>query len=122
LVACRLHCFWLHLTGKRSDMPFAPNVHWSHALRSTIVSTALPRIGSDFNQMSIVSWVATAYILTFDAFRKSRFTVFRSNMLTIASIEPLFSKFSDIFGRKWVLIFGIVIFLLGSVLCGAAKV
>lgn len=38
---------------------------------STIVSTALPRIGSDFNQMSIVSWVATAYILTFDAFRKS---------------------------------------------------
>lgn len=37
---------------------------------STIISTALPRIGSDFNQMSIVSWVATAYILTFDAFRK----------------------------------------------------
>ncbi|KAL0141946.1 major facilitator superfamily domain-containing protein [Mucor lusitanicus] len=73
------------------------------ALDSTIVSTALPRIGSDFNQMSIVSWVATAYILTFDAF------------------QPLFSKFSDIFGRKWVLIFGIVIFLLGSVLCGAAK-
>ncbi|CAO0798608.1 unnamed protein product [Mucor circinelloides] len=73
------------------------------ALDSTIVSTALPRIGSDFNQMSIVSWVATAYILTFDAF------------------QPLFSKFSDIFGRKWVLIFGIVIFLLGSVLCGAAN-
>jgi hypothetical protein len=37
---------------------------------STIISTALPTIGSDFNQMSIVSWVATAYILTFDAFRK----------------------------------------------------
>lgn len=73
------------------------------ALDSTIVSTALPKIGSDFNQMSIVSWVATAYILTFDAF------------------QPLFSKFSDIFGRKWVLVFGIVIFLLGSVLCGAAK-
>lgn len=34
------------------------------------MSTALPRIGSDFNQMTIVSWVATAYILTFDAFRK----------------------------------------------------
>ncbi|KAI8081919.1 major facilitator superfamily domain-containing protein [Gilbertella persicaria] len=73
------------------------------ALDNTIVATALPRIGSDFNQMSIVAWVATAYILTFDAF------------------QPLFSKFSDIFGRKWILLFGISIFLLGSVLCGAAK-
>ncbi|KAL0084765.1 major facilitator superfamily domain-containing protein [Phycomyces blakesleeanus] len=73
------------------------------ALDGTIVSTALPRIGSDFNQMAIVSWVATAYILTFDAF------------------QPLFSKFSDIFGRKWIMIFGIVVFLIGSVLCGAAQ-
>ncbi|RCH90859.1 hypothetical protein CU097_011261 [Rhizopus azygosporus] len=73
------------------------------ALDGTIISTALPRIGSDFNQMSIVSWVATAYILTFDAF------------------QPLFAKFSDIFGRKWILMFGIGVFLFGSVLCGAAK-
>ncbi|KAI8047722.1 major facilitator superfamily domain-containing protein [Gilbertella persicaria] len=70
------------------------------ALDSTIVSTALPRIGSDFNQMSIVSWVATAYILTFDAF------------------QPLFAKFSDIFGRKWIMIFGTCMFLFGSLLCG----
>ncbi|KAG1525783.1 hypothetical protein G6F52_003012 [Rhizopus delemar] len=74
------------------------------ALDSTIISTALPRIGSDFNQMTIVSWVATAYILTFDAF------------------QPLFAKFSDIFGRKWILMFGIGLFLFGSVLCGAATV
>jgi hypothetical protein len=39
------------------------------SLYSTIVSTAMPTIGSEFNQMSIVAWVATAYILTFDAFR-----------------------------------------------------
>lgn len=52
--------------------------------------------------MTIVSWVATAYILTFDAF------------------QPLFAKFSDIFGRKWILMFGIGLFLFGSVLCGAA--
>lgn len=39
-------------------------------LFSTIVAPALPRIGSDFNQMTAVSWVATAYILTFDVFRK----------------------------------------------------
>ncbi|CAO3636332.1 unnamed protein product [Mucor fragilis] len=73
------------------------------ALDNTIVATALPKIGSDFNQMSIVAWVATAYILTFDAF------------------QPLFSKFSDIFGRKWILMFGIGVFLFGSVLCGASK-
>ncbi|KAI7906628.1 major facilitator superfamily domain-containing protein [Cokeromyces recurvatus] len=73
------------------------------ALDSTIVSTALPRIGSDFNKMDIVAWVATAYILTFDAF------------------QPLFSKFSDIFGRKLILLFGIFMFLLGSLLCGVAK-
>ncbi|KAI8367380.1 major facilitator superfamily domain-containing protein [Choanephora cucurbitarum] len=73
------------------------------ALDNTIVATALPRIGSDFNQMSIVAWVATAYILTFDAF------------------QPLFAKFSDIFGRKWILLFGIAVFLFGSVLCGAAQ-
>ncbi|KAK4516866.1 uncharacterized protein ATC70_000192 [Mucor velutinosus] len=72
------------------------------ALDNTIVATALPKIGSDFNQMSIVAWVATAYILTFDAF------------------QPLFSKFSDIFGRKWILMFGIGVFLFGSVLCGAS--
>ncbi|KAI9255508.1 major facilitator superfamily domain-containing protein [Sporodiniella umbellata] len=73
------------------------------ALDSTIIATALPKIGSEFNQVSIVSWVATAYILTFDAF------------------QPLFAKFSDIFGRKWILMFGIGIFLFGSVLCGAAN-
>ena len=47
-----------------------------HNVYSTIVSTALPRIGSDFNQMTIVSWVATAYILTFDAFRKSELPLY----------------------------------------------
>ncbi|CEG79860.1 hypothetical protein RMATCC62417_14275 [Rhizopus microsporus] len=72
------------------------------ALDGTIVATALPTIGSDFNSMSIVSWVATAYILTFDSF------------------QPLFSKFSDIFGRKWILMFGIVVFLIGSLLCAVS--
>ncbi|KAI9272045.1 major facilitator superfamily domain-containing protein [Helicostylum pulchrum] len=73
------------------------------ALDSTIVAPALPRIGSDFNQMTAVSWVATAYILTFDVF------------------QPLFAKFSDIFGRKLILMFGIVVFLIGSLLCGVAN-
>ncbi|ORX55145.1 MFS general substrate transporter [Hesseltinella vesiculosa] len=73
------------------------------ALDGTIVSTCMPVIGSDFQQMSIVAWVATAYILTFDAF------------------QPLFSKFSDIFGRKYTLLVGVFIFLFGSLMCGVAK-
>ncbi|KAH8548049.1 major facilitator superfamily domain-containing protein [Umbelopsis sp. PMI_123] len=72
------------------------------ALDGTIVATAMPTIGSEFNQMHIVAWVATAYILTFDAF------------------QPLFSKFSDIWGRKAILLFGTAVFLFGSVLSGAA--
>ncbi|KAI9279748.1 major facilitator superfamily domain-containing protein [Sporodiniella umbellata] len=72
-------------------------------LDNTIISTALPRIGSDFDATSTASWVATAYMLTFDAF------------------QPLFSKLSDIFGRKVILLLGIVLFLLGSVICGAAN-
>lgn len=45
---------------------------------STIVSTALPRIGSEFNNSSIVAWVATSYILTFDAFRKQTLFILQS--------------------------------------------
>lgn len=73
------------------------------ALDGTIVSTALPTIGSFFNRMDIASWVATAYILTYNAF------------------QPLFSKLSDIFGRKIIISIGIVIFLIGSILCGTAQ-
>ncbi|CAO3652074.1 unnamed protein product [Cunninghamella blakesleeana] len=72
------------------------------ALDNTIVSTILPVVGSEFNQMDIVSWVATAYVLTFDAF------------------QPLFAKLSDIFGRKWTMIASIFIFLFGSLLCGVS--
>ncbi|KAI9495948.1 major facilitator superfamily domain-containing protein [Zychaea mexicana] len=73
------------------------------ALDNTIVATSLPKIGSDFEAMAISSWVVNSYVLTLDAF------------------QPLFSKFSDIFGRKYILMFGIVVFLIGSVLCGASQ-
>ncbi|KAG2221339.1 hypothetical protein INT45_014023 [Circinella minor] len=73
------------------------------ALDNTIVATSLPIIGSDFESMAISSWVVNSYILTLDAF------------------QPLFSKFSDIFGRKYILMSGIVVFLIGSVLCGASQ-
>ncbi|RKP14949.1 major facilitator superfamily domain-containing protein [Piptocephalis cylindrospora] len=73
------------------------------SLDQTIVSTALPTIASQFNSLNDVSWVATSYLLTSTAF------------------QPLYGKFSDIFGRKVMLLFAVSVFTLGSILCGAAQ-
>lgn len=73
------------------------------ALDQTIVSTALPKIASDLNGLSKYSWVATSYLLT------------------SAVSTPLYGKISDMFGRKRIFQGAIVIFLLGSVLSGAAQ-
>ncbi len=72
------------------------------ALDQTIVSTALPRIASDLHGLSKYSWVATAYLLT------------------SAVSTPLYGKISDMFGRKKIFQFAIILFLVGSALCGAA--
>ncbi|CAG8592801.1 12488_t:CDS:1 [Ambispora leptoticha] len=72
------------------------------SLDQTIVSTALPKIASDFHALSDISWVGTAYLLTSTAF------------------QPLYGKFSDIFGRKSSFLFAISTFVVGSVLCGAS--
>lgn len=73
------------------------------ALDQTVVSTALPRIASDLHGLSRLSWVATAYLLT------------------SAIVTPLYGKISDLFGRKKIFIVAILIFLLGSVLCGLSQ-
>ncbi len=73
------------------------------ALDQTIVSTALPKIASDLHGLSKYSWVATAYLLT------------------SAVSTPLYGKISDMFGRKKIFQAAIIIFLIGSVLCGAAQ-
>src|SRR5438105_11031702 len=73
------------------------------ALDQTIVSTALPTIVGDLGGLSHLSWVVTAYLLT----------------ATIAG--PLYGKFGDLYGRKQVLQTAIVIFLVGSVLCGISQ-
>lgn len=72
------------------------------ALDQTIVSTALPKIASDLHGLSKYSWVATAYLLT------------------SAVATPLYGKISDMFGRKKIFQIAISIFLVGSMLCGAA--
>ncbi|GAB2888475.1 MDR family MFS transporter [Paraburkholderia jirisanensis] len=73
------------------------------ALDQTIVSTALPTIVGELGGLGSLSWVVTAYLLT----------------STI--VVPLYGKFGDLFGRKIVLQTAIVLFLIGSALCGVAQ-
>ena len=70
------------------------------ALDQTIVSTAMPRIIEQLHGMSMYAWVTTSYLLT-------------STVMV-----PIYGKLSDIYGRKPILIIGVVLFLAGSALCG----
>ncbi|MFV2120436.1 DHA2 family efflux MFS transporter permease subunit [Streptomyces sp. Act-28] len=73
------------------------------ALDQTIVSTALPTIVSELGGMDHLSWVVTAYLLASTA------------------ATPLWGKLGDQYGRKKLFQTAIVVFLLGSVLCGVAR-
>jgi EmrB/QacA subfamily drug resistance transporter len=73
------------------------------SLDQTIVSTALPTIVGDLGGIEHLSWVVTSYLLA----------------STIAG--PLYGKLGDLYGRKGVLQAAIVIFLVGSALCGIAQ-
>ncbi len=73
------------------------------ALDQTIVSSALPTIVRELGGVSSLSWVVTAYLL--------------SSTIVI----PLYGKFGDLFGRKLVLQIAIVLFLVGSALCGLSQ-
>jgi len=72
-------------------------------LDQTIVGTALPRITQDLGGDSLYTWTVTAYLLT------STVTV------------PLYGRLSDLHGRKPLLIIGIVVFLVGSVVCALSQ-
>ncbi|MGK5632795.1 MDR family MFS transporter, partial [Streptomyces sp. URMC 123] len=72
------------------------------ALDQTIVSTALPTIVSELGGMDHLSWVVTAY------------------MLASTAATPLWGKLGDQYGRKKLFQTAIVIFLVGSALCGIA--
>ncbi|WP_435970352.1 DHA2 family efflux MFS transporter permease subunit [Streptomyces sp. Qhu_M48] len=73
------------------------------ALDQTIVSTALPTIVSELGGMEHLSWVVTAY------------------MLASTAATPLWGKLGDQYGRKKLFQAAIVIFLVGSALCGIAQ-
>jgi EmrB/QacA subfamily drug resistance transporter len=72
------------------------------AVESTIVATAMPTIVGKLGGFDLLSWVFTAYLLT--------------QAVTI----PIYSRLSDLYGRKPILLIGIALFLIGSILCGFA--
>ena len=73
------------------------------SLDQTIVSTAMPRVIADLQGFDRYTWVSTAYLLT-------------STVMV-----PIYGKLSDLFGRKPIFLFGVVIFLIGSALSGASQ-
>ncbi len=73
------------------------------ALDQTIVGTALPTIVTELEGNDVYVWAFTAYLLT----------------ATVSG--PLYGKLSDIFGRRPIFLFGVSVFLIGSLLCGLSQ-
>ena len=73
------------------------------AVEGTVVTTAVPTIVRDLQGFDVISFVFSVYLLT-------------SSIST-----PICGKLSDLYGRKKILMIGIIIFLIGSVLCGLSQ-
>ncbi|WP_018884874.1 MDR family MFS transporter [Paenibacillus massiliensis] len=73
------------------------------AMDNTIVATAMGTIVADLGGLSQFIWVTSAYMVA-----------------TMAGM-PIFGKLSDMYGRKRFFVFGLIVFLVGSVLCGFAQ-
>ncbi|MGW2119004.1 MFS transporter [Streptomyces zhihengii] len=72
------------------------------ALDGTVVSTAVPQIVGDLGGFAVFSWLFSGYLLA------------------VTVTLPVYGKLSDTYGRKPVLVAGIVLFLVGSLLCAFA--
>jgi EmrB/QacA subfamily drug resistance transporter len=72
------------------------------AVDATIVATAVPQIVDDLGGFHQFPWIFSIYLIA------------------QAVLVPIYGRLSDVFGRKPVLLFGIGVFLVGSVLCGVA--
>ena len=73
------------------------------ALDSTIVATALPTIVGDLGGLDHLAWVTSAFLLAQTA------------------VTPVYGKLGDLYGRKRVLQSAVILFLIGSALCGLAN-
>jgi len=72
------------------------------SMDQTIVATALPTIAHNLGSLESMSWVVTSY------------------MLASTATAPIYGRLSDLYGRRTLLQIAIVVFLAGSLLCGAA--
>ncbi|KEO84609.1 MDR family MFS transporter [Tumebacillus flagellatus] len=72
------------------------------SLDNTIVSTAMPTVVAELGRLDIFSWVFSAYLLTSTTF------------------IPIFGKLADLYGKKQFYLFGVLVFILGSLLSGTA--
>ncbi|GIM45036.1 MFS transporter [Collibacillus ludicampi] len=73
------------------------------ALDNTIVGTAMPRIVGELGGLEVMTWLTTAY------------------MLTSTTIVPIAGKLADLLGRKAVYVTGLLVFIIGSALCGTSQ-
>jgi MFS family permease len=72
------------------------------ALDRTIVATAIPRITDEFNSLGDIGWYGSAY------------------MLTTAASQLIFGRIYKFYDMKWTFLISIVVFEIGSAICGAA--
>ncbi|MGH3444486.1 MAG: MFS transporter, partial [Nocardioidaceae bacterium] len=72
------------------------------AMDTTIVATAIPQVVGDLGGFSLVGWVFSVYLL--------------AQTVTI----PIYGKLADLYGRKPILVVGVLVFLVGSLLSAAA--
>lgn len=73
------------------------------SLDQTVVGTALPRVIADLRGFELYAWVTTAYLLA------------------QTTVIPIVGKLGDLYGRKWLTVAGVAIFLAGSWLCGFSQ-
>ncbi|CAM4305750.1 MDR family MFS transporter [Paenibacillus tarimensis] len=73
------------------------------AIEVTIISTAMPQIAASLGGLEHMSWVFAAYLLT------------------TAVSTPIWGKLADLVGRRNIYITGVIIFLVGSLMCGFAN-
>ena len=69
------------------------------AFEGTVVTTAMPTISKSLNGFNLISWVFSSYLLT------------------SAVSTPVYGKLSDLYGRRKIIVTGIIIFIIGSFLC-----
>ena len=73
------------------------------ALDNTIIATAIPHITTVFDSLNDVGWYGSSYLLT------------------TTSLQPSFGKVYTYFNIKWTYLFALIVFEIGSTICGAAQ-